>query len=93
MAEPIFNNDVGEILRQRQEQFRELSRPRGSLGAVDAEAQIRRQVKAAVSQGMAERYSDIFRERERMLEAASKKRLSKEEIEKSMDAERGFWRR
>ncbi len=87
------NMPVEHVLELRRRQFKELSRPRGSLGAVDAEAQIRRQVKAAVSQGLAERYSDIFRERERMLEAASKKRLSKEEIEKSMDAERGFWRR
>ena len=92
MAEPIFNNDVGEILRQRQEQFRELSRPRGSLGAVDAEAQIRRQVKAAVSQGMAEMYSNIFREREQLIRQASEKRLTPEEWQRALDYQRGFGR-
>ena len=86
------NMPVEHVLELRRRQFRELSRPRGSLGAVDAEAQIRRQVKAAVSQGMAEMYSNIFREREQLIRQASEKRLTPEEWQRALDYQRGFGR-
>jgi len=93
----VLQPDVVTVLESRRKEFERHRRGRydgiQSLSGLDTQFRIKQTIRDAISEGMAQRYGYLHDERMRMLKAASRRRLTRAEIEKAMDAERGFWRR